>query len=553
MRNEKHDMRRPSFLLLTSKSGSGFNIAPPAGLHRLRHHLALEGCRCDIVDLDLEGPETSLRAVSRGDYDVIGMSVTHVNMADDLAMLWRYRAQARDSGKPFLLIGGGQEATLNAEQWLSEGGLDVVFLGFADRTIASFARRLSELPAAQIRDIPLLAEGLDGVAYFDPAGSYVHKPAAVLTEESFREISFTAYRRIELPYRPYWDAVRSKRIDAFNQADFTIETARLYTSSHCPNRCGFCSSQSFLPTAQQKQSPVLMLRAEDVHQLVLDHVKAYGARAFLFSDDNFLVGSKAGIQRLYAFCTAVRISKNRGELPEETRFFCQARAADFLSAGRMNWNLVNALKDAGFHNIGLGIETFSDRLLGTPSINKRGVTAEHYRMVLDTLLTSGITPQIFVILGIPESTVEELVETVRTTLDYVSQGCDVYVTAALRAYPGSPLERAGNTTVEHRRWRNPDTGQEVRISDYFVPRDERIARMVRGIDDTAAEEVARIVKSRRWAGSILPKSLVAAATLMAAAKLVGDRDLTGEIHRFIVRTLDEGRRGSGHRELRRFA
>ena len=54
-------------------------------------------------------------------------------------------------------------------------------------------------------------------------------------------------------------------------------------------------------------------------------------------------------------------------MPREVKLFCQARVADFVNRRQqgkvVREDLIRLMKNAGFHNIGLGVETFSERLL----------------------------------------------------------------------------------------------------------------------------------------------------------------------------------------------
>ena len=177
--------------------------------------------------------------------------------------------------------------------------------------------------------LPEVTAGINGIAFMDVDGKVVYKPSPALTYDRFRKFSYLNALDTDMPYKDYWDIVRRKRIDVFNNAEFVVETARLYTTSHCPRRCGFCSSQSFVSASQDKASPIPMLPAEDVFALVLNSIDKYGARGFLFSDDDFPVGNEAGIERMFGFCELIIQAKNEGRMPREVKLFCQARVADF--------------------------------------------------------------------------------------------------------------------------------------------------------------------------------------------------------------------------------
>ena len=73
-----------------------------------------------------------------------------------------------------------------------------------------------------------------------------------------------------------------------------------------------------------------MLTPEQVLDLIRMYVDRYGARGFLFSDDDFPVGNKPGLDRLRRLCELIIADKASGRLPEDLHFACQARILDFV-------------------------------------------------------------------------------------------------------------------------------------------------------------------------------------------------------------------------------
>ena len=528
--------RRITVLLMTSKCWVGFNLAPPIGLYRLKNYLEKNELKCDILDFDIDSEQSYLQRVSEGDYDVIGMSVTHLNMKDDLDTLLRFRDAARRSAKKCIFIAGGHEATLNYKQWLESGMVDIIFLGFAEDALSAFCVKLSfnETNGNHLE----IAHEIAGVVFYKSDGKLVYKSSPRLTSEKFRQLSFNNIKSA-IPYDKYWQKVRDDKIDGFNHTEFIVETVRLYTSSHCPRKCGFCSSQSFLPESQKSVAPILMLSAEDVYELVLYHIDKYGARGFLFSDDDFPVGNREGIVRILNFSKLIVNAKNSGRIPKEVKFFCQSRIADFLDQKNVRWNVIEAMKNAGFDNTGLGIETFSDKLLKSPFINKIGVTTNDYRIVLDALLEKGIIPIIFLIVGIPDGTVEEQIETMYVAMEYIRKGADVSVLARLRANPGSPVYSLGGYDISTTTWKNPYTGTEIVINDYFIPKNEELSRIVGMIQETTESVINNIKIQRGRDKNIVPKSLVGIATFIATAKLLHRDAAANDFTRTINDILDE--------------
>jgi radical SAM superfamily enzyme YgiQ (UPF0313 family) len=522
------DIKPVNVLLTTSVSGKGFNIAPPLGLYRLQHYLQERGIYCDILDLDIDNKDEAVAKVGQGFYDIIGLSVSHYNMEEDLDLLWQFQTVSRESGKECLFLGGGQEATLNYEQWLN-AGLDIIVTGFAEKSLYQICQGLSNGTLSK-NQIP----NINGIVFRNEKQSNIFYPNQVLTKLEFEELSYSQMLTINIPYERYWTVVRHSIAGLnFNTSKFVAENIRLYTTSHCPRGCGFCSSQAFIPTSQSHKAAILMLSAEQIYALVLKYISEYGAKGFLFSDDDFIVGNEKGLRRIFDFCNMIINAKSKGEISQDIMFNCQARVADFLKStpdGKkiINHELLELLSKAGFHSFGLGVETFSERLLQCPSINKVGINVNECLRVLDALLESGADPQINIILGIPEATVDELIGTMRVAVDYIVKGCQTAVTPKLYCIPGAPLSQMDNYRVNKKNRVNPFTEKKVEITNHVIPSDPGIAYMVENIQSTADEELKTLIAGTAWETSKVPKSIQGIAMFIAAAKLLNRNDVADE-------------------------
>lgn len=520
-------------LLVTSVSARGFGFydAPPVGLYRLKHYIGERGIHCDILDLDMESKEPFLLKVEQGFYNIIGFSVSHYSMEADLGLLWEFQAVSRNSGKKCVFIAGGQEATLNYEQWLN-AGVEFILTGFGEKVLYEFC--LKVLPG---NEMDKEAYNLEGIICRNKVGKTVINPARILTQPEFEELSYHQVLKLDLPFKKYWDRLGNETRNLnINSSKFVIENVRLYTTSHCPRKCGFCSSQSFLHESQKHNTKIFMLTAGQIHSLILLRIKKDGARSFLFSDDDFPVGNAQGLKRIYDLCEMITASKEKGDIPGDVLFNCQARIADFIikdseGKGVINYKLMDLLHKAGFQSFGLGVETFSDRLLKCRSINKVGVNAIDCKNVLDALLDKGLVPQINIIVGIPESTADELLETVRTAVEYIEKGCLVAVSNKLFMIPGSPIYYDNTYEIFKIYKKNPFTGVDIEITKYVIPRDEKIRCVVENLEDSAAKELEQIVKNTVWESSIVPRTVLCLAYFVAAARLLERTELAESFYR----------------------
>jgi len=394
------------------------------------------------------------------------------------------------------------------------------------------------------RLIDEIARDMEGVAYLNKHGFMVYRPSKVITESEFRELSFYNVLELDIPFEDYWEKVRRDIGNTdINKNKFIVETVRIYTSSHCPRRCGFCTSHAFIPASQRKQSAVIRLSAASIHQLVLHYVDKYGAKGFLFSDEDFIGETKPELKRVFDFCQRIIDSKQKGELPKDIEFNCQARVGGFIvrKDGRKDANreLIEILTEAGFNSFGLGIETFSDRLLTCPSINKIGTNASDSVAVVGILLEAGLIPQINIILAIPETTVEELVHSMKMGAKYVRQGCQIAVTPLLKAIPGAPICDSKDYTIRKIKWANIYNSDVVLISDYVIPHDPEVRRIADKIEKCAANELEKVRINTPWKDSIVPKFLVGLVIFISVAKLLNRHDLEEYFRGILYEVLDK--------------
>ena len=516
--------QRKKVLLVTSLSlGGNFLHAPPLGLFRLQGFLKKNDVDAVVFDVNAEPKEDYLDRVAQGEFDVIGFSVAHINMIRDLDLLCSFHREAQKAPKKIYFVAGGQAATLNFQQYL-EAGFEAIFLGFAEKSLLAFLTKLAEEDG---KDIPLseLCHGIDGVAYLNEKHDLVSRLCPVLTEEDFIKTNYDDVLEMDVPFELYWEKIGqlSRNID-FQNNRFIIKNVRILTSSPCIKRCGFCSSQSFIKAAQGSLGPQMMLSAQQVFHLVMHHIEKYGAEGVLFSDDEFLLGGAKGIRRAKEFCRLVIDAKQSGKMPQEFPFNCQARVTDFLTqkdkTKKVDRELIHLTKEAGFNVFGIGVETFTERLLHVPSMNKVGVTVEYSHAVLETLLSVGMIPQINLILLVPETTIDEMIETMMTAVDYMKRHCSLAVTPLMNSWPGAPIFGRREYDIRYREYYHPLTQKAMKIADYYIPHDPELRKIADHIEPFRDKELARIKKDTPIEKSMDAKHFFGLVTLYSIVTLL---------------------------------
>lgn len=531
-------MARKKVLLLTStatKSTVQDSISISYGLYLLKNTLINNGIECDIYDLELISENDCLESIINNRYDIIGMSVTHCNMQSDLSFMFQIKKTVRGLGRKCLFIAGGMSATLNYEAWLNSDVFDLIFIGYAEETLLKVCKQYNL--NSNMADLTSFLHGVRGVAFRDNDGEIIFKPAKPLTSKDFVNKMYTLALEMEVPYYKYWDFMKRKGTDALllNNRSYVIENARLYTSSKCLAKCGYCCCPAFISSAQKTSSAPVMLSAEQVFNLIVHHVQKYNARSFSFNDEDFLVGNKIGINRITQLCDLIITAKIEGKIPDEIRFSCQTRASDFLIKGSnnkftVNIPLIQKMAEAKFHNVSLGIETFSERLLRAPSVNKPTVSSSDYHNVLNAMMEHKLFPTINLIIGIPEETPDELVSTIEQTMTYVDKPCQISVTTRMNSFPGAPIYCSEDYPARYKTWENPETQKIVYISDYYVTKSEIIANLVDNLENNKWLELAKWKNKYQLDDSqIIPRIAIALCVFSVVTQYFGRDELNSQI------------------------
>lgn len=521
-------------LLMTSHTYlvAGSYDAPPIGLYRIKQYLSENDIACDIYDARIATVESIIESIKNGEYNIIGISCTHLHMAEDLSLIHKLKEAAKN--KSCLFIAGGHEATYNYEQWLL-CGLDIIFLGYAESNLVKVVKYFNEGYSFCMSKL----KNVDGVAY-SYKGQIHFNQSTPLAQSDFELLSYELMLRTDIPYTSYWESI-SRDINGLNvcSSTFIPEIVRLYTTSHCPNRCGYCSSHSFLSFSQKKEKTrVLMLSANRIYQLILHYINEYGAKGVLFSDDELFISKK----RIVDLSDKIIEAKRKGIVDENFMLNCQARVPDFLinkdGLRQVEVTLLEKISKAGFHVVGMGIETFCARLLGCNSMNKKGFNEEETLDVLDAMLEHGIVPNIFLILFIPEATKTEIIHNMKLGMKLVKKGCQIVVNPLMYALPGAPIYGDPEYPMRTKKIVTPITKEVVEVAEYFIPRDKDIKRYAEKIWVAVEEEIVMFKKSRDWCFSTLPKTVVGILTFIATAKLLGEKGLAGEWYDYILEMLE---------------
>ena len=576
-------------------------VSPPLGLYRLKNYLERRGMCCDVHDLSLKENnfEDTLEKISKGYYDVIGASVDSEKMGRYFTMLTGIRKRVEKSGKKSMIVCGGQGGAHAYKDFIQKGKVDGVLLGFAEK---SFYELCLEFEKNRNVHISVYGKDISGLAYpkDEACIDIIKHPSKPLTDEEFVQLNYHEIKDLDIPYHDYWYHTEQEGAASLNlagstkdkntkanekiivQSDphcdmplnkntqkFYVETIRLYTSSHCPWKCGFCSSHSFLrmsnATEEQENKipkdpksgselsmnslatcgpqphPVYRITPEQIYDIIERHCAKYNPKVFLFNDDAFWDGSKPGFEHIMKLCDLIIDAKNKGKINKDIIFNCQAKVGDFIikkPERQLYDELIIKLKKAGFYHFGTGVETFAERLLRVPSVNKKGnVSEKDQHMVIQGLLKHGFSPSVNIILFIPEQTIDELFYVMKTATEYMLKGTQIAMTPLLRPQKGSGINELiekGLTPIKakYSEWVDPETKEVFKYPIYCIPLEKKLADFIEQFQIEEYEDMIRlshdeqenIVKKSGWDSKVVPRPVTALSVFITLSKFLKEKE-----------------------------
>lgn len=432
----------------------GMFLAPPLGIHRLSGFLRkYGGIEVSVLDPHIEDIEEEL---STTNYDIIGFSIYHLTLENDLSLAYLCKKKSPQS----LLIAGNEEATFNSIEILENSPIDVIVLGEGEKPLLQVIKPQGK---GTILDT---YGGIKGLIIKENRSIYRTGYNQPLSNEEF-EAATMSIEFERMPYQKYWDATRK----LYEKPDpQEIQTIRIYTGNYCPLGCAFCSSTNFLNCAAglkgKQKTKVVYLSLERTLQLITKALQAQPTtKTIIFDDDNFMLNKK----RVRDICAKILEYKGNKKLPQDLSFICQGRPD--VVAGVDGRELLHQMKQAGFRLLEYGAESFCQHILDDL---RKGMTVSDIWQAIDLTLQVGIKPHIYIILMPPTTTWEDLRITIESSLKAISMGCEVGISPYVFPLPGSDIAKEEGLFTEYKRARIPGTSGYIRKAEKCLPNDNRV-------------------------------------------------------------------------------
>jgi radical SAM superfamily enzyme YgiQ (UPF0313 family) len=396
--------------LRVAKASYSTLACPPLALAYLASSLREAGVQTAIVDAVGEAPRRYFKVRDRR---FLGLGLTADEIADrispDTTVIgvtcmfsesWPLTREVtrtlreRLPNRPIVI--GGEHATALPELTLRSGVADVVALGEGEETIVDLVRALhAGTPLDDVRGIAFLRKG-----------ELVRTPARA------------RIRAIDAIPRPAWDLVplRAYFDHGLAYGIGRMRSMPILATRGCPYQCTFCSSPAMWTTKWVAREP------DDVLDEMEHAIDAHGAENFDFYDLTAILKK----EWLIEFCTKMQERRIRvtWQIPSGTR------------SEALDEDVLPLLAKTGVRHIVYAPES------GSPAVLKRvkkRVKLERMMESMATATRAGITVKCNIIVGFPDETFDEALETVRFCRALASIGVTDVNIGPFCPYPGSEL------------------------------------------------------------------------------------------------------------------
>jgi len=298
-----------------------------------------------------------------------------------------------------LLVGGGPHVTSLKGKVLEEAPFDFAVYGEGEATLLNFFHHMEKGDGF---------EEVKGLIYRDSGGAiHVNEPREFI--DDLDVLPMPAWGLVD--HEKYFEAMYYPLIPAYLNA--RREVVSIFTSRGCPYGCNFC--HNIFGKKFRALSPERVVAEIEL----LYHT--YGVRQFDFRDDIFNLDRR----RVHRICDLLI----RKGLDISLAF------PNGLRGDIMDEELVLKMKAAGMFRCTYALETASPRL---QKLTRKNINLERLREIIRFTSARGIIIRIFVMLGFPTETREEMM----MTLDYAfDPAVDFLILNTVNPFEGTEMAR----------------------------------------------------------------------------------------------------------------
>lgn len=343
-------MRFPKAFFVTPSYPNKYfgGVRPPVGVAYVEEFCQAHGIETDAMDMNAGYRQEELfRKVRRAQPDIIGFTMMTYQYLSTYKLIDQLKGMFPHVR---FIIGGPHVSALEGEVLQQCRSIDYAVAGEG------------EIP---MRDLcvgkPL--ESINGLFYRD--GDTLRAGAQRVYVDDLDQFPFPRFR--------------SYPLDRYTNE---IEVA---TSRGCPHQCIFCSVPNHMGRRIRYRSAKLV--GDE-----LEYFYRKGIRAFQFGDDNFL-GHRGRIKELL---TEIESRNLKGAV---------LRCGQGIRADLINEDILGYMKRAGFRQLGIGVETGSDRIM---KIICKHLTVAQVDRAVELACNMGFEVTLLFVYGTPGETLEDV-------------------------------------------------------------------------------------------------------------------------------------------------
>jgi len=346
-----------------------------------------------------------------------------------------------------IIVMGGAHVSCDPEEVLKSPLVDYVILGEGEIRFPLLLEKIEKGRLGKIRGIDGIGYRANGEIRINPLRNFIQDLDS-LPHPSRDLLDLDRYR------------MRKKR------------STMIITSRGCPHGCAYCSTHLVMGSSFRVRSP------ENIVQEMMDCRGRYGIQAFDIEDDNFTFDQDRA-KRLIGLITETFREQN-----------LELTAMNGVSFASLDKELLRLMKKAGFHTINL---SFVSTDPSTKQRMKRPKTMKDFDEILGDAERVGLHVIAYAILGMPDQTIEEMVE----TLIYLMSKRTLIGPSVYYPTPGTSLfERCKSDHIlpfHPSQWRSSaipiQTGEFDRIDIITLFRLARVINFIKGkMDEKELDE-----------------------------------------------------------------
>jgi len=380
------------------------NSLPPLGILSIAAYAESHGYKVRVIDIHAERLSDQELRVRLAELKprCVGISVL-----TNMVVPAHYIARICKAMFPnCTVVVGGVHAEAMPEQMLRNSAIDIVVRGDGEEPMLEIIQGKGR-------------SEIKGVSYRD-GSTVIHTPTRPL-QMDLDKLPFPAYHMVD--FARYFPAVATYR---------NLPATNMLMTLGCPGACTFCNS-AFTTLRSRSASSV-------VEQIKVLRYQ-YGIRQIQFYDDTFTVAKRTVLE----FCK--RMVEDRVDVTWTA----------YIRGDCFNEEMALAMKQAGCHQVLIGIETGDDQVMRNI---RKPIDKKRYKQTIEIAHKHGLEVRASFIIG----NIGETMETMRSTLQFAKElDVDLMQLNISTPYPGTQLFNYAveNGLLKHRNWSEYGQGKVI--------------------------------------------------------------------------------------------